>query len=528
MNVRLPLEEVRPADAGHVPPSDGAADAVSGQLTDKPFPEVLGELHRTRATGALMVRRGEVRKIIYLRDGIPESVKSNLPSERLGRVLVRERMISEAECEESLRRMKATRRQQGAVLVEMGRISPHNLEHALRLQARAKLWEIFGWDDGEYLFKRVDPPPPAVRMELSAVEALYEGIKRAFHPLRLERVLGELSALSVLPHEEAIEVRRSAGLGPDEMRSWNAIDGHQTVGELVARGRLPPPETTALVWALRCAGLVDFKDPGALPPPLPRRGPPPLKKRAPAEMRGSLLPELSPAQEGVSASHGPEHERLTAELAAMRQQDHFKNLGISRNAAPSDVKQAYVALAEEYDPSGRFSSAPLEVRELAARIHELLTAAYQTLSDPAARAAYARKIAFGARAAVNGGVGKLVAAEGRFRKGQELMRNGRFLEAWEQFEEAIRLYPEEGEFHAWLGWAIFQSAPASRKAIAAALEYIDQAIRLNPRGETGYLFSGQVHRAAGHPDLAREHFEKAVECNPGCTEALQQLRGGQS
>ena len=47
-----------------------------------------------------------VKKIVYFRDGFPKSVKSNLLSECLGRVMVRERMISEDECEESLKRMR--------------------------------------------------------------------------------------------------------------------------------------------------------------------------------------------------------------------------------------------------------------------------------------------------------------------------------------------------------------------------------------------------------------------------------------
>jgi hypothetical protein len=405
-------------DVRRAPPSDSAAEAHRGQLRDKPFPELFGEFHRIFATGALMLRREAVRKIVYFRDGAPEAVKSNLPAERLGRVLVHEGMITEAECETSLRRMKVSGHPQGTVLVSMGCISPQNLQHALRLQLQVKLWEIFRWDEGEYQFTRVEPPPVPVRPELSVIEALYEGIKRAFDPDRLGRVLGDLSGLCVLPAADSTEARREAGLGTDELRVWKAIDGRRTVGALARVGRLPLHETTALVWALRCAGLVEVKDPAALPPPLPRRpAPPPLQKRVAGRSAGTLLPELP--------------------------------------------------------------SAPDE----------------------------------------------LAAAEGRFRRGQELMGQEQYVEAWEHFEEAIRLYAHEGVFHAWLGWAIFQSAPASQKAIAAALEQLEKAIRLSPRDETGYLFSGYVHRAAGHPDVAREHFEKAVQCNPRCTEALHELQG---
>ena len=77
-------------------------------------------------------------------------MKSNLLSESLGRVLVRERFISEAEYQESLKRMMESGQRQGAVLVQMGCISPQNLQYALGLQMRAKLLELFSWKFGEF------------------------------------------------------------------------------------------------------------------------------------------------------------------------------------------------------------------------------------------------------------------------------------------------------------------------------------------------------------------------------------------
>src|SRR5690606_24439892 len=103
------------------------ARTARGNLKHKRFPEVLSQLYRWRATGALLLKHERVKKIVYLKDGYPIFVKSNLLSECLGRVLVRERMITEAECEESLEAMKKRKRQQGTMLIEMGIISPHNL-----------------------------------------------------------------------------------------------------------------------------------------------------------------------------------------------------------------------------------------------------------------------------------------------------------------------------------------------------------------------------------------------------------------
>src|SRR6185295_13893000 len=146
-----------------------------------PFPEVLAELHKWKATGALLCRRGQVKKIVYVRAGVPQFTKSNLLSECLGRVMVKELLLSEADCEESLKKMKESSLQQGTVLIQMGVISPNNLNHALNLQQRAKVFEIFTWSEGDYQFTSLNNlPPETVNLEMTAAEIIYEGVRRAY------------------------------------------------------------------------------------------------------------------------------------------------------------------------------------------------------------------------------------------------------------------------------------------------------------------------------------------------------------
>jgi tetratricopeptide (TPR) repeat protein len=336
---------------------------------------------------------------------------------------------------------------------------------------------------------------------------------------------------------------QDAGLALEELRLLKAIDGRRTVAELGALAHLPRQEASALIWAMRCARWVDLKDrpappPGSAlppkvpvtPPPLPRRSrpptPPPLPRKTAAPPRASaaLLPELPDEQSVLSAEESAEYKRLAAHLEDLRKQDYFSILGVSRNASPADVKKAHEARAEDFHPEKRFNSARAELRNLASQIHELIGRAHATLSDPRAREAYTRELASAQRRTLNGDVGKLVAAEGPFRRGEELMRRKRYGEARQSFEEAIQLYPDEGEFHAWLGWAIFQCDPGSEQASDAALEELDQAIRLNPRSDKAYLFAGYIYKHAGRPDRAAKHFDKALQCNPECTEALRELQ----
>jgi CheY-like chemotaxis protein len=73
-------------------PRPASAPAVRpGTFATRAFPELLADLQRRRASGGLLLRRDKVKKIVFFRGGVPESVKSNRLSECLGRVMVRER-----------------------------------------------------------------------------------------------------------------------------------------------------------------------------------------------------------------------------------------------------------------------------------------------------------------------------------------------------------------------------------------------------------------------------------------------------
>ncbi|HCF56384.1 MAG TPA: hypothetical protein DFS52_00105 [Myxococcales bacterium] len=134
------------------------------------------------------------------------------------------------------------------------------------------------------------------------------------------------------------------------------------------------------------------------------------------------------------------------------------------------------------------------------------------------------EVAAGVRKDVSDEVSKILAAEGKFQKGEELFRKKQYRDAFQAFQEAVALYGEEGEFHAYLGWSLFQTEPRGRDATERAIEHIESGIRLNPRLDKSYLFLGYIYKALGRPDRAEKQFEKAMQCNPDCIEALRELR----
>jgi len=541
-----------------------------GDFAQRPFAEVLAELYRSRSSGALLLRRNKVKKIVYLRNGTPELVKSNLLVECLGRILVREKMISDAECEESLKRMRATHRMQGTVLVEMGCISPHNLQYALITQLAEKLYDVFRWDFGEYHFNaRVALPAEPISLGMTCAQLIHEGVRRGYDEKRLSRAFGAVEQKYVHPSERPLYALQDAGLGNDERALLLLADGHKTVATLRALAVLPALETDRLLYAMSCAQMIELRDrpaegrprlsfadiaaavrpsepppppqmPPKLPPPLPRTvsretplpsTPPPLPKAstpeaAPAgapvrsvlEPGTGLLPELADAQSGAftwrSLLGGATRERLAQRVAAMQRLTAFEVLGVKATAGTEDIQSAYLALAREYHPDRHFASASPEVKALAQQLYELLSKAHDTLVDPGARQRYELELERGQGP-------KRPDDEGIVQRGEELMRQRSFGESYRLFQEAVALYGDEGEFHAYLGWSLFQFDPARAEEAERALE---QAIALSPRLDKGYLFLGYVHKATGRPDKAEKQFERALQSNPDCTEALRELR----
>ncbi len=228
-----------------------------GELDELPFARLYGQLFAARVSGALLLRRGSLKKILYLRDGVPVFVKSNLLSECLGHVMVRERLITPAQCEASVARLKIEKKKQGQILLELGCISPHNLEFALERQLEAKLLDVFSWTDGKYLFNDTESAGDVVvRLSMTPLELLYEGVREMMPVERVARDLARLAERVVeAPRDPSVRYQAEM-LEPRAPQLLARIDGVRTVGQLLGQTELPRPTALALLCTLTSAGLL--------------------------------------------------------------------------------------------------------------------------------------------------------------------------------------------------------------------------------------------------------------------------------
>lgn len=131
--------------------------------------------------------------------------------------------------------------------------------------------------------------------------------------------------------------------------------------------------------------------------------------------------------------------------------------------------------------------------------------------------------------AVTMDVGNQLKAELAFQEGEDAMRDGDFESAVDAFAEALRIAPNEAEYHACLGWARFRSDPEDAAEIRSARESLEKAVSMNPSLDSAHYYLGMMALRQGDRGRARVAFQQAVHLNPEndpAARALAEIDGG--
>jgi CheY-like chemotaxis protein/tetratricopeptide (TPR) repeat protein len=523
----------------------GEKAELQGALKRVPFARLLRRLYEQKATGSLLLlrdaaKKDATKKIVTFVDGYPTSVKSNVLAECLGQILVDRKLITDKALSDSLARMKTEKRQQGQILVEMGALSPHNLQRALIEQVETKLLEVFEWPDGKFMFKEGDTGESlgARRLERPPAALILEGIRRHYDEARQRAVLDAYVNQPVALSPDPVLRLQDVTTDPAVLAYINSIDGNESIDEILARAPIARAEARLLLVALAEAGMITHAE----GPSARRRGTPGMAGFTLSPPQG-VVAAVAPPQTSGPLSGG----QLSMVAETVRTQDFFWSLGIERDATTADIDRAYDAHARTFHPD-RYRHSSDEDRKMAQEIFERLGEAHRTLREPPRRRTYIARLDRGAvltpdvmeRAGeITTGVDLLVgqppplaaptlasnaAARALYEAGREHLRTRRHHEAVEAFRQAARLVPNEAEFRASLGWALFREAPADARAGRAALAELRRAVQLDPRNRRAAEYLAQIHAQTGQPELAIQELERLLSHDPTATEAAEELR----
>ena len=112
------------------------------------------------------------------------------------------------------------------------------------------------------------------------------------------------------------------------------------------------------------------------------------------------------------------------------------------------------------------------------------------------------------------GCGGLTEAEEHFKAGVKLQEQGRFEEAIAEYDEAIRLNPQNGQAYDNRGGSYFILGQHQR-----AIADYDEAIRLDPQNPNAYNNRGAVYFDLGQHQPAIQYYDEAIRLDPQLADA---------
>jgi hypothetical protein len=233
---------------------DGPDD--TGDFAETSPLRVLFRLVSARATGLLAIVAGGSYTEVFLRDGGPQLVTSNLAGELFGNYLVAQGVLSDRELALALTSSTRYGGKLGDALIGLRLLKPADVLRHHAAQVRAKVVDICGWPIGSYGWYRGRESRDAAPIDINGYEVLGAGAM-ALDAGRVDEWIGR--------HKAAVPHRRKLSTVVDlnwfELRGlealYDSIDGRASVAELVEHAdRAEQARAGRMLYLLACCELV--------------------------------------------------------------------------------------------------------------------------------------------------------------------------------------------------------------------------------------------------------------------------------
>ena len=488
-----------------LPPAQGRLEAAA-------LPRIVRDLWRAEATGILHLWNQDASKRIMFNRGDIVFAGTNQENERLGERLVRAGKIKRSVLDLSFRVMERSHERFGTTVVDLGWVSPMEMQRAVAAQIKDIISSVFTWHEGDYRFERSDEAvSDDLALEVHTAEVIYEGACRISNLAAICAGVGSWKKTLVLAGGK----RLATPVTRDDGYVLSRVDGVASIGDIVATSPLGEEETLRRIYALLLAGVVEIGE---------------------AEKRAR---EVTANEEDTVA----EDERLfrdsvLARHAALQFGNYYDRLGVDRDASGKKVRAAYEKVMASLEPQAVFRDRIDDIEKKLARVRRKVRGAYEVLSVAETRWQYARSFAntspestlaahtVARQARGNqahtlgpGSSPKKEQAELLFLEAKRLYNDGEYFDAIASLNEVLTLDPGSGRYNRLLAQWLAQNPGCWE----ASQEHFERAIELNARDVEAYLGLAALHEEATHIDKASPLYEHILTLDPENRVAREKL-----
>jgi hypothetical protein len=202
---------------------------LAGSIKEFSLPKVLAYLNRNRKTGTLIIKTPAFTKKVYLVKGDAIFASSTYEDDRLGEMLIKAGKITLEQYDASVELLKKTGKRQGAILVELGYLTPKELFWGVKYQVEEIIYSLFQLEDAEYEFVEGEiPTQEVITLKMSMGNLVYEGVKRIDNWTRIKNEMPDADSILELSSDPAT-LFQDIELGQQDRKMLSIIDGKKTI-----------------------------------------------------------------------------------------------------------------------------------------------------------------------------------------------------------------------------------------------------------------------------------------------------------
>ncbi|NWF98531.1 MAG: DUF4388 domain-containing protein [Nitrospirae bacterium] len=459
---------------------------LTGNIKDIGLPKILISLNRHRKTGTLIIKNPVFTKKIFFVKGDAVFASSTYEDDRLGEMLLKSGKITLEQYDKSVELLKKTGKRQGAILVELGYITPKDLFNGVKYQVKEIIYSLFLIEDGEYEFIEEIPKDEVITLKMSMGNLIYEGVKRIDNWTRIKREMPSLETVLTLSNDP-LSIFQDIELSPQDRKMLSIIDGTKTIKELINNAWISSFEAMKILYVLLSIKVLEEKN---------------IEEKPEVFKEISVEEILQPVFEDEST--------FINKVDIMYSKISFASpeeiLEIKSGTDIETIKKNYYRLTKEYHPDRQYGSTDPSLKDKLEAIFNAINVAYETLTRGDT---YNKSSAF-----------SMEKADKYFRQAVINFKKSDYKTAAEYFKKAVYEVPSNAKYWSHLALALSYNLETIKDAEQALLKAID----LEPNNSDYYANLGLLYAKQGILQKARIAYEHALRLNPDNIKAKKGLQ----
>lgn len=502
---------------------------MKGTLTDQPLAELIREISSKGLSGTLRLEHERAQTAVYFDKGQIVYAASNLRTLRLREYLNKRDLVSEkarASLENNLSDLALA-----AALSATGALKQKDIGALLAILVVDVLRVALLWTEGTWDFNERARLNDPVRVKVDTPSLLREAAQRMPLTFVSQRFRNPSETIS-----RSSEVPRTSNFLPAESFVLSRLDKPIRLDELISFSGLREPEAQRIIYGLALSGLVEreywqnaFRTESA--------------KTNKEQIAARATPDDTASEHQQTAnwtSASIEDIDLEEFLQRLNKAtNHYEVIELSPGAQTSEIKEAYYAMARRYHPDRFHLRSGTRLHAQISSAFARVTQAYETLTDPNARAAYDQTLErvqqFSATQApkaeavesvdefefeMGPGETEYGRAEYNFREGFGALQQGRINAAITHLANASRLEPQEARYRAHYGRAL----AANENTRRLAENEIQAAVKLEPANAAFRIMLAELYFELKFHRRAQTELDRALALEPNNATAHSLLR----